>query len=126
MTSIVTRELTVASFTVTFFHAPVLNPLTNRAIPSRIAGISAGVGGVNSTLAYFRKVLNFGVPWRTRPSEKKKKIVKFTLTRTKRILCNRNANNFDGKTNGIFHKISIALDTVKVSCTHSGQDLDFL
>lgn len=34
--------------------------MKNLPMPARISGMSPGDGGVSSTLAYFRKVANFG------------------------------------------------------------------
>jgi hypothetical protein len=57
-----TNPLSQASRTVQFFQAPVLAPLKSLPIPCLMAGKSPGLGGVSSTLANFKKVLNFGVP----------------------------------------------------------------
>lgn len=62
--------LTHASRTVRFLKPPDLALCTNLPSPARIAGISASVGGVNSTLAYFAKISNFGLAI-INPSEKK-------------------------------------------------------
>lgn len=60
-TSAPTRVLRVACLTVCCFHAPDLALLINLLIPALIWGISLSLGGANSTLAYFMKMLNFGL-----------------------------------------------------------------
>jgi hypothetical protein len=57
----------IHTFTVTSFHFPVRNPVSSFCIPARICGISAGVGGASSTLAYFIKILYFGVAESIKP-----------------------------------------------------------
>lgn len=63
-------EINILTFTVVSFHFPVRNPVSSFCIPDRICGISAGLGGANSTLAYFRKRLNLGVAVSTKPAMK--------------------------------------------------------
>jgi hypothetical protein len=58
----------VLTFTGVSFHFPVRNPVSSFCIPDRICGISATVGGANSTLAYFKNRLNLGVAESTKPA----------------------------------------------------------
>lgn len=44
-----------------------------------MAGMSAGVGGVNSTLAYFQKVSNCGLAWTKSPAKKQQKHEYFNM-----------------------------------------------
>ena len=51
-TSTATKVLSQASRTVKFLYEPVLALAISLEIPDRIAGISLGEGGTNSTMAY--------------------------------------------------------------------------
>lgn len=53
-------NLTYTTLTVKFLHLPDLALLINCVKPLDTSGISAGVGGLNSTLAYFQKVVKRG------------------------------------------------------------------
>lgn len=68
--SILLNGIHILTFTVVSFHFPVRKPVSSFCIPDRICGISAGVGGANSTLAYFIKRLNLGVAESTKPAIK--------------------------------------------------------
>jgi hypothetical protein len=61
------KENLIRTFTVASFHFPVRNPVSSFCIPDRICGISAGVGGASSTLAYLIKRLYFGVAESIKP-----------------------------------------------------------
>jgi hypothetical protein len=68
--SVLLNVIRILTFTVVSFHLPVRNPVSSFCIPERICGISAGVGGANSTLAYFKNRLNLGVAKSTKPAIK--------------------------------------------------------
>ena len=56
------------TLTVNCFHLPVLAAVKRSVKPFVTSGNSAGVGGLNSTLAYLQKVFKRGVENSTRPS----------------------------------------------------------
>lgn len=82
--SVIVHVIHILTFTEASFHFPVRNPVSSFCIPDRICGISAGVGGTNSTLAYFKNRLNLGVAKSTTPATKpsqKSTFIQFTVDR---------------------------------------------
>jgi len=65
--SVPTNVFNHASFTVKFLHLNVAVDFSSCPNPFSACGISAGVGGTNSTLAYFTNVASFGLEDSTRP-----------------------------------------------------------